>query len=37
MGLILGENIFILIFVLKISEFPAPSPPFQNPAYAYWF
>ena len=34
MGLILGEKIFILIFVLlKFSEFPGP-PPFQNPAYA---
>ena len=36
MGLILGEKIFILIFVLlKFSEFPAPPPPpFLNPAYA---
>ena len=34
-GLILGETIFILIYVLlKFSEIPAPPPPFQNPAYA---
>ena len=33
-GLILGDTIFILNFVLlKFSEFPAP-PSFQNPAYA---
>ena len=33
-GLILGEIIFILIFVLlDFSEVPAP-PPFQNLAYA---
>ena len=29
--LILGEKIFILIFVFKFSEFPGP--PFQNAAY----
>ena len=36
--MILGEKIFILVFViLKFSEFPdpppPPPPPFENPAY----
>ena len=34
-GLVLGWKIFILVFInLKFSEFPAPPPPFENPAYA---
>ena len=33
--LVLGWKIFILVFIiLKFSEFPAPLPPFENPAYA---
>ena len=33
-GLNLSEDLFLLIFI--ILKFPAPPPPFENPAYATW-